>query len=399
MNFIDTLKENDLYLTDFTKPTIVDAVRAVYNLCGKNFPESPATKEIKKILDVPKHILFILSDGMGSNLIDNLNDHSILKKNKIMDLQTVNPSTTGCAIPSIVTGEYPCTHGLIGWLSHNKKLKIDYLPVLFSERLTGKSLKEFNISEDEIYQSKSVLNSLSRKSYALFPDYIVDSTFSSFILESNNRIPYLDIHDAFHQYKKQILEKNEDFTYTYMYLPQIDSNEHKYGVYSSEVSNIINIIEDELEKICKNTSDLEIILTADHGQIDVSESIRMNFDKYSKYFYATPGIDAGTATYYVKSEYRNEFEQEFNKDYKDKMFLFKIEEIYENNVFGKEEIGSYIKNNLGEYFSFCKKGAYFINSIEEDEELNNLKGNHSGFSKDEIMSPFIVINTKQSLLK
>ena len=197
MNFIDTLKENDLYLTDFTKPTIVDAVRAVYNLCGKNFPESPATKEIKKILDVPKHILFILSDGMGSNLIDNLNDHSILKKNKIMDLQTVNPSTTGCAIPSIVTGEYPCTHGLIGWLSHNKKLKIDYLPVLFSERLTGKSLKEFNISEDEIYQSKSVLNSLSRKSYALFPDYIVDSTFSSFILESNNRIPYLDIHDAF----------------------------------------------------------------------------------------------------------------------------------------------------------------------------------------------------------
>ena len=30
MNFIDTLKENDLYLTDFTKPTIVDAVRAVF---------------------------------------------------------------------------------------------------------------------------------------------------------------------------------------------------------------------------------------------------------------------------------------------------------------------------------------------------------------------------------
>ena len=359
MSFVDILKENDLYFTDYSKPTLVDAARAIYNLCGKSFPESPSTKEIKKLINLKQHFLFILSDGMGSNLIDKLDSNSILKKNKIMDLQTVNPSTTGCAIPSVVTGEYPCTHGLIGWLAHNKKLNIDYLPVLFAERISGKSLADFNICEDEIYQTQSALNSLNRETFALFPHEMVNSSFSTFILNSKNRIPYSNISDAFRTYKKNILETNNASTYTYMYLPHIDHEEHKFGVCSKEVFSILNTIENELENLSQSFDNLEIIITADHGQINVFNPIRMDFKKYSKYFYANPGIDVGTVTYYVKNEYRKDFENNFHNDYDKKMFLFNIEEIYENNVFGNETNGSYIKNNIGEYLSFCKKRLLF----------------------------------------
>lgn len=392
MNFIDRVKENKFHLTDYNKPTIVDAMRAIYNLCGKDFKETDATKEIKSKLSVSKHILFILSDGMGSNLIDKLDDNSILKSNNLMDLQTVNPSTTGCAIPSILTGEYPATHGMLGWFSYNRERDMCYLPILFIERDSGKSLKEFGITEDDIYKTPSALNSLNRKAFALFPSYMVDSSFSSFAAKT--RIGYEDIRDAFKKYKEEVLSLEEE-TYTYMYLPHVDSAEHEFGVYTKEVDEKLKTIEEEVETLVnefKSEKDLEIIITADHGQTDVThEPIRMDFEKYKKYFYAWPGIDAGTATYYVKEEMKSEFEKEFERDYEGKMFLHSIEEVIENNLFGNEPLSEYMKSNLGEYISFCNQGMMFGNCVIEDPEMLALKGTHSGLGLDEVMIPFIVI--------
>lgn len=119
----------------------------------------------------------------------------------------------------------------------------------------------------------------------------------------------------------------------------------------------------------------------------------MDFEKYNKYFYALPGIDYGTATYYIKENKKEEFLKEFRKDYNDKMYIFDTEEFIKNNILGKEPISPYMKSNLGEFISFCKKGAYFVNTIEDTEKyIGKIKGSHSGFSKEELIIPLIVIN-------
>ena len=76
------------------------------------------------------------------------------------------------------------------------------------------------------------------------------------------------------------------------------------------------------------------------------------------------------------------------------MFIFNTEEFIKNNIFGNEKISRYMKSNLGEFVSFCKKGAYFVNSIESTEKyIGKIKGSHSGFSKEELTIPLIVLNT------
>lgn len=390
MDFIQCINDNNLMMTDYTKHTVVDLVRAIYNKCGRIFENDDKIKELDKYIKGKKHILFILSDGMGSNIIDELSEDSILKKNKVKDIQTVNPSTTGCAIPSILTGEYPEKHGMLGWLSFYRPKSIEYFPVLFLERRTGKDLSNFGIKSSDIYKSESVINKINRKSYALFPNHMKDSEFSKFALNTNNRLGYDSMSEAFEIFKTNISKLSEE-TFTYMYLPYVDSKSHKFGVYSKEVRNIINEIETELKKV--NIENVEIIITADHGQTNVTEKgLKIDLEKYNKFFYALPGIDAGTATYYIKQEKTEEFEKNFNLDFNDKMFLFKTEELVKNKVFGPTELSNYMKSNLGEYVSICKEGVYLINCEEEDEVLNNLKGTHSGFSKDEIMIPLIVIN-------
>ena len=137
-----------------------------------------------------------------------------------------------------------------------------------------------------------------------------------------------------------------------------------------------------------------MIIIADHGQTDVTKrGYRLDFEKYQEFFYAIPGIDSGTATKEIKKEKEKEFEKNFNRDFKDKMFLFKTEELIKNKIFGPNGLSDYMKSNLGEYISICKKGEYFINSVEDDEFLNNLNGTHSGFSKDEVIIPLIILNS------
>lgn len=67
-----------------------------------------------------------------------------------------------------------------------------------------------------------------------------------------------------------------------------------------------------LSYLSKNKN-MIIIFTADHGKTQVNKDIILDLKKYDKYFYVYPSIDFGIASCYVKEEYREKFEIEFNK--------------------------------------------------------------------------------------
>lgn len=394
MDLVECLKENDMMLPDYERGSVIDVVRSIYQCCGYSYQEEEINPKVKQYIKNKKHMVFILSDGMGSNLIDSLSNENELKHSKVMDVVTVFPTTTGCVLPSIATAEYPAVHGMIGWYNYQRDKKLEYYTLLFKEREEKKNLEELGIKEEEIYIQESVMNQLKRKTVAVFPEKIINSNFSKFVL-NENRISYTSIKEAFEKVANNIKENDDTETFTYLYLPYIDSQSHHNGVYSKEVKEVVNQIETELIKWKEQgLKEVEIIMIGDHGQIDVKEKdITMNFDKYRNYFYALPGIDFGTATYYVKEEKKEEFLTEFKKDYKDKMYIFDTKEFIQNNIFGKEQLSESMKSNLGEYISFCKKGAYFVNTTTDAENyIGKIKGSHSGFSKEEFMVPLIVMN-------
>lgn len=389
---IKFIEENNLLLPNYSEINIVDLMKCLYCKCGYKVEKNKNVEKLDLLIPNNKHYLFILSDGTGSNLINELSDKSILKKNKKKDIITVFPSTTGCVLTSIVTATYPENHGIWGWYNYNRKLNRDYYPVLFSDRKSQKSLKEFNINSSDIYKNESVLKKLSIKTNILFPNYICDSVYSSFVGADEDRYPYSDFSDII-KLVDGICQKN-DSSYTYLYLPDIDSIEHENGLKSDKTLNKMLEIESLVKRISKN-KDMTIIFTADHGQTEIYEDIILDFQKYDKYFYAYPSIDFGTASYYVKEEYREEFEKQFNKDFKEKMFLFETKEFVENKIFGEGSISNYAFDNLGEYISLCKNGSYLINTPNIDEYYGKIKGNHSGLSLDEMIVPLIIIDTNE----
>lgn len=388
MKLKEYIKKENLVLPNYDNLNIVDLVKFLYDSCGIECDKNNNINKLKDIVPIKKHIVFILVDGMGSNLINILSNDSILKKNKILDMITVSPSSTGCVLTSLATATYPTEHGIIGWYNYNRKHDIDYYPLLFTDRKNNNDLRNFGIEINDIFKVDSKLNQLKVKTSVLYPDYIYDSVYSNYVANNKIRKSYATMEDAFDQII-EITTTNER-TFTYLYLPSVDNLEHDNGFDSKEVLEEINKIETQIKRI--NNKDVITIVTADHGQTNINEDIVMNFDKYDKYFYAYPGIDFGMATYYVKKDMEKEFLEEFNKDFEDKMYLFKTEEFIKNNVFGPYESNQNLLDNLGEYISLCNSNAQFINSPEIEEYYKKTKGNHSGLTNDEMIIPLIIIN-------
>ena len=117
----EELKNNNLIYPNYNDLNILDLMKTIYNYRGLNLKETKNMQELKKIIPNNKHILFILSDGTGSNLIDKLPNNSILKSHKVNDMLTIFPSTTSCVLTSVVTAKYPLEHGIWGWYNHNNK--------------------------------------------------------------------------------------------------------------------------------------------------------------------------------------------------------------------------------------------------------------------------------------
>ena len=391
-NLRKVLEKNNFVIPNYKNLNIVDLAKTIYSRFGIKFESNSNIEKLSQLIPNNNHVLLILSDGTGSNLIDKLSSDSILRKNKKCDLITVFPSTTGCVLTSLVTATYPSTHGIWGWFNYNKDLDRDYYPVLFIDRKTKKSLNKFNIDSKDIFKIDSVLKKLNVKMNVLFPDYINDSVYSNFVANKEDRHPYTNFDDIV-EFMRMNCQTN-DKSYTYLYLPHIDDIEHNNGVDSKLVLNKLKEIESLVEKLSDNKN-LTIIFTADHGQTNIAKDIVLDFKKYGKYFYAYPSIDYGTASYYIKKDCIEDFVREFEKDYKDSMYLFKTEDFVQENMFGIGKMSTYAKDNLGEYISICKKGSYLINDTNIEEYYGKIKGNHSGLTEDEMKIPLIVINTEE----
>ena len=370
------IENNNLILPDYNNLNIVELMKFLYSKYGIDI-KSNNEDNFSNLINLKKHTVFILIDGMGSNLINLLPDNSVLKQHKVEDMITVCPSSTGCVLTSVATATYPSEHGIIGWYNYNREHDIDYYPLLFTDR-DGNDLNKKGINVNDIFKIDSKLNKLNVKTKVLYPEYIYDSVYSNYAASSSIRNSYSDLDDAFKKLKSIVYE--DESTFTYLYIPYIDDLEHDYGYDSKEVMDKLIEI-DNLIKDVINSKDTTIIITADHGQtnVDINKDIIMDFNEYDKYFYAKPGIDFGMSTYYVKKDKINEFETKFYNDYKNKMYLFQTDEFLKNKVFGPNKYNDYLKSNLGEYISLCESDSQFINSDDIESYYKKTKGNHSEF--------------------
>ena len=321
-----------------------------------------------------KNVVFICLDGMGINPIKkNLKRKDFLRKNIVQTLTSTFPSTTTNATTSLTTNKLPLEHGWLGWSLHFEEIKRNVDIYLHSDSQTGEKV-------DFIYPI--VDNGDCYFDHAK-TDYKITPILPIYVQTKTEKIAFENDDEMIEKIREVCLQDGKQFVYAYS--PEPDATMHEFGVTSKQAKEKIKAINESVEKLYNDLEDTLIIITADHGQVDVKGYTEFYKDKeLNDMLECVPYLDARTPAFIVKKGMEQEFEVKFNKKYGKDFKLFKTKDLIEQNYFG--ERGNHGKI-LGDYIAV---GTYTHKQFISYENMPRFKGHHTSLT-EEMLVPLILL--------
>lgn len=361
-----------------------NVINSLLHYYGVNNNHS-SLNELDEILSTKKYkkIVFLVMDGMGNNIINRYAKDSFIDRKNIGPISSVYPSTTTAAMNTYYSALPPIEHGWLGWSCYFKECSrtINLFPGTdkYSQEVIKFDYKNLIKYEDIFSQIKSVNNI---EQVVIYPKYL------------NNNYPVRNIKvknlkSLIKKIKKEIKGKNEKFIFAYSAEP--DHSEHLYGPSNKKIEKIILKFNNLLEKyFSKLKNDTLIIISADHGLIDIEETIYLeDYPAFLDTLEMLPSIEPRAASFFVKKNRYLEFESLFNDIFKDKYVLFKKEEALNHHFFGYGKLHKKADDFLGDYLAVAINKTVF--DYKRDESNFTFKGHHAGMHPDEINIPLIII--------
>jgi len=381
---------------NYENGSIVNLVSSITSALGN----SPATHNPLPLLDTnfiskKKNVVFIVLDGLGYKFISE-QESSFLSKNLVGNCTSVFPSTTATAITSFLTGMSPAQHAITGWFVYLKELGVISAILPFKPRYGGEIFSKSDIFAKDILKQYTIFENLTRKSYMLSNDYIINSDYTTFYSKGSTSVAYeKENTENFFMKLLTLVRDVPQEKFIYAYWPTFDTLAHKNGIHSPQCKdhymNLARALENFVYSI-RNTDSL-VIITADHGLIDSDENSLIDVNQHPKLketLVMPLSGDPRAAYCYVKQGMADIFEIYINEHLSDVCSMFKSTELVERHFFGLDEPDPRLWDRIGDYVLIPKEN-YVIQDKILGESPHQHTGHHGGLSEDEMYVPVIII--------
>ena len=190
---------------------------------------------------------------------------------------------------------------------------------------------------------------------------------------------------------KKVLEasKEDGEKYIYAYYNEPDSLMHVFGTSHILVKLKILQINLSVKKLCKKLKNTLVIVTADHGHVDVKQVFLSDFPEITDCILRPFSIEARAAALFVKDEYKAGFPEIWNKYLGDKFRLFSKDDVRTLGLFGTGAENPHNDSSYGDFLAVATDKYYLENSRKAKFIC---KGAHAGITKEELEIPFIAID-------
>ena len=321
-----------------------------------------------------ENIIVILLDGMGKCIIENnLEKDGFFNTHLAGTYSSVFPPTTVAATTSAMSGLNPCEHGWLGWDCYFPQIDKNVTVFLNKETGTDKPAADYNVAWKYCpYESIiSKINKNGGNAYEVTP-------FTE---------PFPNTFEAICEQIESLCKKpGKKFIYSYFDEP--DHIMHEAGCYDERSKQTLRQLEKQVEKLCANLKDTLVIVTADHGHLDSKGAAITDYPRLMECLLRLPSIEPRALNLFVKKEKREQFEEEFHKEFGDKFLLLTKEQVLKENLFGTGAEHKFLREMLGDYLAIAAGDLSIYNSKEEAEFYI---GVHAGLTEEEMIIPLIVI--------
>jgi predicted AlkP superfamily pyrophosphatase or phosphodiesterase len=222
-----------------------------------------------------KHSVVILVDGLGFENLKNSSAYArFLSRNLETTIRCEFPSTTATSIAGFATGTRSGVHGLIGYSVFDREgqTALNLLTGWASQSDAADFKATSSISEES---GGVQVNVVAPAAYEL-------SGFTELTMKSAKYVPAKEMADRFD--KARTLARGQLASLTYLYVPELDQLAHQFGVESNKWIHALEELDGLVQSFISSLpKDVGVIVTADHGVIDVVASNHVYLDDLDWY--------------------------------------------------------------------------------------------------------------------
>jgi hypothetical protein len=351
-----------------------------------DYPKSAILK--KELRKNYKNIVFMIFDGMGSNIINKLLPKDNILRQGVSDtLHSVFPPTTTAATTTFLTGQYPSEHGWLGWNMYFEDIDI-VLDLFTNKESFSQETMYPNYISKTLPLHFNILDKIDEKGR-----WSVSTVYPKGLSVGYKRnYEYSTTKEMFSKIKKCLTSSKRQFVYCYNDKP--DSIMHEEGPYANSVKEYLLDVSNSMEKLIEACPNTLFVVSADHGQVDIKNRIFLhNYEDVCDLLIAPPYLDSRTISFRVKEHERVTFYNLFNKYFGNEFVLLTKHTVLKKKLFGPKT--DCLEKYIGDFVAIAVGESIIQYKPDKDgTDLFVFKGHHAGLTKAEVEVPLILIGNK-----
>ncbi|MDZ7262250.1 MAG: alkaline phosphatase family protein [candidate division KSB1 bacterium] len=401
----------------FEKYSLLNLVASIVSLFSKevhSYCPFPAEVFPEKMTAVNKVVLLVI-DSLGYHQLlfllkedRNLIFNQLIEKGIFFPITSIFPSTTSSALTSLQTALSPIEHGILGYKIYLQRFGL--VANLISFRSAGEEnidLIKCGLEPVQFLGVPTIHQKLAQKgipSYCFIKKAYQESGLSQMLHTGSTPSIHVSSSDLFVSLR-HLLEQNRDrkmLVYTYWDIT--DEMAHTYGPnseeFAAEVRNFTYSLEREfLDKLDRGIAEQTLlILTADHGQTEVSEETSVPLTQHPQLMdnLLLPPTGQHRAVYlYTKQGRTEQVRKYLTETFGDAFLILDSERALQEGLFGTNgQPKAETLSRIGDLIVIGTQTHTLFYPYKRSKPKFTSKGHHGGLSEDEMLVPCIVTRLK-----
>ncbi len=363
-------------------------------------------------------VIFFFIDAFGWRFFEHYAERyeflkAILAQGVVSKATSQFPSTTAAHVTCIHTGFNVGQSGVYEWTYYEPLVDDLISPLIFSYANSDKNkrdtIKQSLIPTQEFFPKQTFYKTLQTQgiaSHVLQYQGYTPSTYSDIVFRGASIHPYQSIQEALVYLSELVALKTAAPTYYFLYFDRIDVACHHYGPFSKEFEAAVDTfftMMNELfyKNIQGKLNNTLLIMTADHGQIEVSPKTTCYLNKQitgverylktnAKGRILAPAGSARDMFLYVKEEYIDEAIADLRQHLAGRAEVYPTQEFLAQHFFGQQEPSPVFLARLGNVVILPYKNES-VWWYEEGGQNMHFLGHHGGLTREEMEIPLLLL--------